>query len=119
MKLSEQESDQWLRDLAALTKSLSCPLDAPLDEPTLTAVESTLTHLHRFVQQGTNPDLKRKVEAGVRSALKSICALKPAIESTPQEALPMIVRVLDLGESLLECHKLIVHQLIQSSVGRG
>lgn len=115
----DQDPEQWLRDLANLTKTLSCALTPSLDEPTLTNVEKTVCHLHRWVQQDTNAKQKKKIADGVCAALTSICNLKPAIERASQDNLSMIVRVLDVGDRLLQCHKLIVNQIVQSSVKNG
>lgn len=109
----DQDPEQWLRDLADLTQTLSCALTP--DEPTLATVEKTVCQLHRWVQQDTNSSLKVKVAAGVGAALKSICDLKPSIERASQDNLSTIVRVLDVGDRLLQCHKVIVNQMVQSS----
>jgi hypothetical protein len=116
---ADHDPEQWLSDLAYLTETLSCALTPSLDESTLSkavaSVEKTVCSLHRWVQQDSNDELKKKVASGVIAALKSICNLKPAIERAPQDNLPMIVRVLDVGDRLLQCHKLIKDQMVQSS----
>ena len=115
----EQDPEKWLTDLANLTKTLSCVSIPSLDESTLSNavanVEKTVIKLHRWVQQDSNDDLKKKIASGVSAALKSICDLKPAIEGAPQDNLPMIVRVLDVGDRLLQCHKLIKDQMVRSA----
>jgi hypothetical protein len=118
---ADHDAEKWLNDLVHLTETLSCALTPSLDESTLSKavanVEKTVSNLHSWVQRDTNNELKKKVASGVSAALNSICCdLKPAIERAPQANLSMIVQVLDVGDRLLQCHKLIKDQMIQALV---
>ena len=117
---NEGDPQQWLNELAHFTKTLSCPLTPALNESmvstAVSTVEKSVNKLHRWVQEDFNSDLKRKVASGVSAALKSICALKPAIGKVSQGDLSTITRVLDVGDRLLQCHQLIKDQMVQSSV---
>ena len=110
----DQDADQCLNYLADLTESLSCALDQPLDESTVANAEKAVGDLHRWVLLDADCDQKKKIEVGVSTVLRSICNLKA--ENVSQDNLSMVARVLDVGDSLLQCHKIIINQMVQTSV---
>jgi hypothetical protein len=109
----DQDAEQCLNYLADFTESLSCALEQPLDESTIANAEKAAGDLHRWVLLDANSDQKKKIEVGVSAVLRSICNLKP--EKVSQDNLSMVARVLDVGDSLLQCHKMIMNQMVQTS----
>ena len=105
-------AEQMLDDVVHFSKTLdSAPAIDETDEilaKAVTSVERSVHGVRCWILDGAEGEEKRRVALKVRAALQAICNLRRAIENVPSHKLSMVSRVLDIGDHLLQCHKLIV-----------
>ena len=70
----------------------------------VTGVERVVADFATWMQKGANGEQREKAAPKIRAALQSICNLRERVENLPKEKVPLVVRVLDVGDVLLCCH---------------
>lgn len=109
--------EEWIDDLSHLSKTLLQvdSLESDMVTSAISAVEETAPDMLLWVQNSEYNDTKRRVERRVQNALESICSLRRITEEDPEKIYQnekMMIRVLNVADHLLECHKSIVDQHI-------
>ena len=112
--------EDWIDDLSHLSKTLLevDSLENDMVTSAVSAIEETASDMLLWVQNSEYNDTKRRVERRVQNALESICSLRRIAEEDPDRIYQsetksqMMIRVLNVADHLLECHKYILDQQI-------
>ena len=112
--------EDWIDDLSHLSKTLleADSLENDMVTSAVSAVEETAPDMLLWVQNSEYNDTKRRVERRVQSAQESICSLRRIAKEDPEKIdqnEKMMIRVLNVADHLLECHKCILDQHIDQA----
>jgi hypothetical protein len=103
--------EEWIDDLSHFSRTLqnADSLENDVLTSAVSAVEETAPDMLLWVQNSKDEAAKRRVGLRVQNALESICS---RIRSEDSEMPQMKIRVLNVADHLLECHKYILDQQI-------
>jgi ABC-type branched-subunit amino acid transport system ATPase component len=106
--------EEWIDDLSHLSRTLqnTDSLGNGLLTSAVGAVEKTAPDMLLWVQNSEYDETKRRVERRVQKALESICSLSRMVDEDSENMSHLMIRVLNVADHLLECHKCIRDQRI-------
>ena len=116
--LSSREPEAWMNELYHLSKTIDTAQSIDENKTLMSAVdvvEQTVNKMLSWVQMDANDELKEKIGALVSDALKSICGLKRMVRADSPIQSDLMVRVLNVADHLLHCHRLIVDHKIAAA----
>lgn len=109
--------EEWIDVLSHLSQTLqgSDSLENDLLTSAVSAVEKTAPDLLLWVLNSKDDVTKRRIESRVQKALESICSLRRMVSEDSAKMSQTMIRVLNVADHLLECHKHILDQHIEQA----
>jgi|AMWB02.1.fsa_nt_gi hypothetical protein len=106
--------EEWIDELSHFSRSLqdADSLENDVVTSAVSAVERTAPDMLLWVQSTKDDATRLRLEYRVQHALESICSLRRIVREDSEKLPQMMIRVLNVADHLLECHKCILDQQI-------